>query len=64
VALEELLIALNAVRHADHRTGPTLDVIDYPAADRLIRTRVASTDHAQQRIRFLRPNSALKASWA
>jgi hypothetical protein len=39
-------------------------VIDYPAADRLIRTRVASTDHAQQRIRFLRPNSALKASWA
>jgi hypothetical protein len=39
VALEELLLAFDAVGHADHRTGPAADMLDHPVADRLVISR-------------------------
>ena len=36
VPLEEVLLAVDAVRHADHRAGPALDMVDHPRADGFI----------------------------
>ena len=39
VALEELLLAVDAVGHADDRARPALDVADHPGADRFVVAR-------------------------
>src|SRR4051794_31991884 len=43
--LEEVLPAVDAVRHADHRARPTLHMRQHPLADRLIILRQLELGH-------------------
>ena len=45
MALEELLLSLDAVGHADHRAGPATDMLKHPFADRLVVARQVQLGH-------------------